>query len=326
LLLDKPADMTSARAVALVKRLTGARKAGHCGTLDPFATGILICCLNQATRLSRFFIQGEKRYEAVLHLGITTDTQDKTGRVTARRDAGGISEEAIRSVCRCFEGQIDQVPPAFSALKHHGVPLYKLARKGTPVLKPARRVTVAALRIMEVELPRVWMAVTCSAGTYIRTLCADIGAALGCGAHLENLRRIASSGFRVADALKIADLEASARSGALAGHVISMADALGEMPRYRAGEALRSKILHGKPLSLEDLPASQAPGGSVGVIDPDGGLIAILNFDSASATYRYTCVFPPSNSRELPEMRTIGRRRRPMQNPRAGWGRGRLKK
>ena len=295
LLIDKPADMTSARVVALVKRLTGARRAGHCGTLDPFATGLLVCCVNQATRLSRFFIQGGKSYEALLHLGIATDTQDKTGVVIARGDARGIAEQTLRSVCRGFEGQIDQVPPVYSALKHRGVPLYKLARRGEPVVKAARRKTIGSLRILAVDLPRVWMTVTCSAGTYIRTLCADIGAALGCGGHLEDLRRTASSGFSVADALKLPELEALARSGQLAEHVIPMADALGEMPRHHAGEALRPKILDGKPLGPEDIPPPkpETPGGFVGVIDRDGELIAILNFDPANATYRYTCVFHP---------------------------------
>jgi len=287
--------MTSARVVALVKRFTGARRVGHCGTLDPFATGILVCCVNQATRLSRFFIQGEKSYEALLHLGIATDTQDKTGVVIARGDVRGISEQTLRSVCQRFEGRIDQVPPVYSALKHRGVPLYKLARRGEPVVKPARRVTIASLRIQAVDLPRVWMAVTCSRGTYVRTLCDDIGAALGCGGHLEALRRIASSAFSVEDALKLPDLEALERSGELTGHIIPMADALGEMPRHHAGESLRPKILNGKPLSPEDLPPPKAetPEGLVGVIDRDGELIAILNFDPASATYRYVCVLHP---------------------------------
>ena len=143
LVVDKPAGLTSAKVVARVKKLLGARKVGHTGTLDPFATGVLICCINKATKLSRFFLKGWKKYTAVLHLGIETDTQDSTGSVISVVNAVALDERFIRTVFQQFEGTIEQVPPVYSALKHKGVPLYKLARNGKPVQKPARQVTIA---------------------------------------------------------------------------------------------------------------------------------------------------------------------------------------
>ena len=187
LIIDKPAGITSAKVVALLKRNAGLRKVGHTGTLDPFATGVLICCVNQATRLARFFLHGSKKYQGTLVLGTETDTLDGTGNVTATCEHTDFSVDRIESAFRRFVGAIDQVPPVYSALKHHGVPLYKLARKGTPVQKPARQVTISSLDILNIDLPKIDFQVACSAGTYIRTLCADIGTELGCGGHLQRL-------------------------------------------------------------------------------------------------------------------------------------------
>ena len=153
LVVDKPADITSAKVVARIKELVGARKAGHGGALDPFATGILVCCINRATKLSRFFLHGNKTYEAVLRLGIETDTQDSTGTITSTCDRVEYSAETLRSVFKQFEGTIEQHPPVYSALKHKGVPLYKHARKGNPVQKPARSVCVLHINILDIALP-----------------------------------------------------------------------------------------------------------------------------------------------------------------------------
>ncbi|MBW1845643.1 MAG: tRNA pseudouridine(55) synthase TruB [Deltaproteobacteria bacterium] len=203
LVIDKHASITSARAVAIVKKLCGVRKVGHTGTLDPFATGVLICCMNKATKLATFLLRGNKKYFAVLHLGVETDTQDSTGTIISTSDRVEFSEEAIKDVFDKFIGTVEQFPPVYSALKHKGVPLHKLARSGKAVSKPPRRVHISSIEIKEIVLPLVQFEITCSAGTYVRTLCSDIGKHLGCGGHLKALRRTESSGFAIEDALTL---------------------------------------------------------------------------------------------------------------------------
>ncbi len=213
IIIDKPENITSAGVVARVKRILDVKKAGHCGALDPFATGVMVICINQATKLAGFFLKGEKKYEAILELGAETDTQDLTGNVISTSEVADIPMETIRGVFKRFEGDIDQSPPVFSALKHKGTPLYKLARSGKPVQKPPRPVNIIRLAILEASLPEIRFEVTCSAGTYIRTLAADIGAALGCGAYLKALRRTESSGFSLEEALTIPEFEETVEGG-----------------------------------------------------------------------------------------------------------------
>ena len=293
LIVDKPADTTSAKVVAIVKQLLGARKAGHTGTLDPFATGVLACCLNRATKLAGFFLHGNKKYEAVLHLGIATDTQDSTGIVTATCDQTEFSEPTIRSVFKQFEGAIDQLPPVYSALKHKGTPLYKLARKGTPVQKPKRRVLISKIEILEIDLPFVRFEVSCSAGTYIRTLCADIGTSLGCGAYLKELRRLESSGFTIAQAVPVSELKNLALSGELLKRIIRMPDALQGMCEHVADKDLAAKIKHGNILTRSDITPTKTDASEsyIKVLDTDKDLIAVLKHTTASNRYNYCCVF-----------------------------------
>jgi len=251
--IDKPKDITSAKVVAHVKRLLNAKKVGHAGTLDPFAEGVLVCCINDATRLARFLLAGNKTYEATLKLGIETDTQDSTGSVTAVSRECDYPADTIRSVVKQFEGRIEQQPPVFSALKHKGTPLYKLARQGTPVQKPARRVNISKIKILEVNLPLVHFEVSCSAGTYIRSLCADIGQQLGCGGHLLALKRTESSGFKIQQAISPTRLEKRILAGDSKRYLISMTDALGEMPTCIADQKLIEKVRHGKHLKTSDI-------------------------------------------------------------------------
>ncbi|MDL2322209.1 tRNA pseudouridine(55) synthase TruB, partial [Desulfosarcina sp. OttesenSCG-928-B08] len=252
-LVDKPAGISSAGLVARIKAIFGAKKAGHAGALDPFATGLVVCCLNQATRLSQFFLKGDKAYTAGMVLGLTTDTQDATGRVCAEAPVDpDISAETVREVAEQFVGPIQQIPPVYSALKHQGTPLYRLARKGIAVEKPARPVTIHHLDIEAVELPVVRFSVSCSAGTYIRTLCADMGQALGCGGHLATLRRTAACGFSVDQAFSLDALEALKKEGQLATAVISMTAALPMVPEVMVGDQLARKVLNGTPLRLSD--------------------------------------------------------------------------
>ena len=213
LVVDKPAGISSAKVVAIVKKALSAKKVGHAGTLDPFATGVLVCCINKATKLAQFFLQSKKKYIALVHLGVETDTQDLTGNITSESNKVHFSENKIRSVFKRFEGKIEQFPPVFSALKHKGVPLYKLARKGKPVQKPSRSVFISYIDILDINLPFVRFEVLCSSGTYVRTLCSNIGTSLGCGGHLKELRRTESSQFSIQDAVSVSELENSQNTG-----------------------------------------------------------------------------------------------------------------
>lgn len=289
--IDKPVDMSSAGLVAVVKRILGVKKAGHTGTLDPFATGVMVCCVNQATKLARFLIGGDKSYEATLTLGIETDTQDATGRVTATREDTNFSREAITSVLDGFIGDIDQVPPVYSALKHKGVRLYRLARQGRPVQKPARRVHISLIRLLSVDMPDVRFQVTCSAGTYIRTLCADIGAVLGCGGHLKQLKRTTACGFHLDEALDILTLEQLAVSGRKFDRMVSMTEALKAFPTVVVENGVARKIRYGQPLSKTEVAFEN--GGHqkhFKIVDKNDRLLAVLKSYSEKSTYDYECV------------------------------------
>lgn len=291
--VDKPKGISSAGVVARVKGIFGVNKVGHTGTLDPFATGVLICCINQATRLSQFFLKGDKVYEAELVLGIVTDTQDATGTVIERHPLDGISEEQVREMAARFVGTITQVPPIYSALKHQGTPLYKLARRGAPVEKPARSVRINHLEILDVNLPTVRFSVSCSSGTYVRTLCADIGRKLGCGGHLKALCRTASCGFSIDAAFSLEKLSEFREQGWLGEAVIPMNEALPFMPAAVVDDLLAKRILNGTKLSEADLPIPPqvSDQGVFKVVDPNGRLIAVLAESSATASYNYCCVF-----------------------------------
>ena len=298
LILDKPATMSSAQALSKVKRLLGARKAGHAGTLDPFATGVLICCINQATRLARFFLHGEKAYEAVLRLGIETDTQDTTGRVTLRKDLPPISPERLIEIVSGFKGEQMQVPPVYAALKHEGTPLYRLARQGKPVQKPARPITVTEIEVTHIALPDVYFTVTCSSGTYVRTLCADMGQAAGCGGHLLSLRRTASSGFSINSAHTLEALESMGIDSRKTRALIAPATAISQMPTFIAGDEFLNDVAHGRKLDLSRIPpalvhrpANDAMADHLKVVDADLNLKAVLKKSPDGAGYDYCCVF-----------------------------------
>jgi tRNA pseudouridine55 synthase len=293
IVVDKPPGITSAKVVARVKKWLKARKAGHTGTLDPFATGVLVCCINRATKLSRFFLHGKKKYEAVLHLGVETDTQDSTGIVTNVCHNVEFSKKTIESAFKRFEGNIQQLPPVYSALKHKGIPLYKLARSKKPVQKPARQVSIITLKILEIHPPFIRFEVFCSAGTYIRTLCADIGASLGCGGHLKELRRIESSGFTITDAVTLEELEDLTLSEKLSDRLISMSNALKDMPEYIADNVLINKINHGYIITKNDFMAEKinAFEGFIKIVDTNKTLVAVLKHAKEKNRYDYCCVF-----------------------------------
>jgi tRNA pseudouridine55 synthase len=207
LLLNKPVGITSNAALQKAKWLLNAKKAGHTGTLDPFADGLLPLCFGEATKFSAYLLDADKRYRAVLQLGVTTSTGDPEGEVLSTRGVT-IGCDDVAAVLPRFMGEIEQIPPMHSALKHQGRPLYEYARAGIEIDRPARRVHIHALELVECSPPRVVLDVQCSAGTYVRTLAQDIGAALGCGAHLTALTRTAAGGFSLEHAHALADLEA----------------------------------------------------------------------------------------------------------------------
>ena len=295
--VDKPRDITSARVVAKVKTILMAKKVGHTGTLDPFATGVLICCINQATRLAQFLMYGKKSYEAVMRLGLRTDTQDLTGRIISREPSLNVTHDKVHSTFRRFLEIKEQVPPAFSALKHHGVPLYKLARQGTFVQKAPRRITIYKLEVLDIDLPFVRFELSCGHGTYVRTLCADIGEALGCGAHLVRLCRTESGGFTLEDALSLENLAELALEGKVSSCIIPMTNALKKIPEIQAGYPLAQRIRHGQPISKSELaPVENTIAPWIKVTDAKGDLLAILASKEKNGVYPYACVFPNGNS------------------------------
>ena len=210
LLLDKPLGLSSNDALQKAKWLLRAEKAGHTGTLDPLATGLLPLCFGAGTKFSQVSLDADKAYEATLFLGLTTTTGDAEGEVLERNEAAAlaITREQIEAACAQFTGPIDQVPPMYSALKHEGRPLYEYARAGVVIERPSRRITVHSIDMVDWQAEQLTLAVRCSKGTYIRTLAEDIGRVLGCGASLSALRRTGSGPLNVAQAISLDALAA----------------------------------------------------------------------------------------------------------------------
>jgi len=301
LVVNKPEGMSSAGVVGRLKRLLQVKKIGHTGTLDPFATGVLLIAVGKATRISRFFLDGSKGYQARVTLGRETDTYDCTGQVIAQADPStlaGITFEKVRQVVSSFLGPQEQVAPAYSALKHNGQPLYKLARQGTMIQKPPRQIEVfhismEGFQTTEQELPVFDMDVECSGGTYIRSLAYDMGRQLGCGAHLSGLCRTRSSNFRLEDALDLNALE-NMDIKDVEDKIVSMSKCLEFLPAIIADKALAQKIRFGQKPGQHDLtgpvPESE-PNAFIRIVDRDNTLLAIVQPDNSGQSYKYCCVF-----------------------------------
>ena len=296
LIIDKPAGISSARAVTVVKTALKVKKLGHAGTLDPMATGILICCINHATKLSGFFLYGRKTYDAVMILGVETDTQDATGETVKAclPDPRQINDARIESVFKEFKGWIEQTPPVFSALKHKGVPLYKYARRGHPVQKPPKRICIDSILIRKIELPQVHFTVTCSAGTYIRTLCADVGRRLGCGGHLAKLRRTHSSEFSLQQAIALDAVKSMSASGEITERIIRLADVLHYIPAVTVSKKMAGRVRNGVILRTSDLGnlPDLEPESYLRIITADNSLIAIVSRRRQSDRFDYRCIIP----------------------------------
>ena len=207
LLVDKPKDWTSHDVVNLIRHRFNVNKVGHCGTLDPSATGLLVLVLGKATKQSETLSKSDKTYEGTILFGIETDSQDMEGQVIAERDPSSLTEDAVRREFAKFAGEQEQIPPMFSAVKKDGKRLYDLAREGKHVEREPRRITIHSIEITKIELPKANFIVDCTKGTYVRTLCHDIGRNLGCGGVLFNLRRTRSGDFSIAKAHQIEDIK-----------------------------------------------------------------------------------------------------------------------
>lgn len=292
--VKKPEGISSAAVVARVKKVLGAKKVGHTGTLDPFATGLLLCAVNQGTRISRFFLGGTKKYRAQIHLGIETDTYDRTGmpeKIADKQQLSTLDESDIYDVIQSFQGVQDQVPPIFSALKHEGQPLYKLARKGEKIQKPPRQIEIFSLDLLSVQMPYLEVDVHCSAGTYIRSLAFDIGRKLGCGANLSALCRTGSSQFTLDDAIDLETLEALDKLQA-EDRTISLSKCLAFMPGIEVGGSVAEDVRHGRPLSVDDIQSPRpAETRSIRLLDCEGSLLAVVSLDETLKKYKYSCVF-----------------------------------
>jgi tRNA pseudouridine55 synthase len=279
LLVDKASGESSYDVVRKTKRIAGLKKVGHAGTLDPFSTGLLILMLGRGTKLMPFLMEGGKRYRAVIHLGVETDTYDPEGRVVEEKPVPELPRELIRDTLEGFVGEIEQTPPAFSAVHVGGTRAYKLARRGQEVRLDKRRVIIHGIELLREDPPRLSVEVHCSGGTYIRSLAHDLGKALNTGAHLVGLRRVASGSFRVEDALESGLLHGEGGRDKLKEHLIPLAGSLPDMQAIHVGRALAARIRNGyQPARAEVLPGRQdtdATGRHVQLLC-DGELVAVI--------------------------------------------------
>ena len=276
--LDKPAGISSAAAVDRVKRALGVTRAGHGGTLDPMATGVLVICLGEATKVASYLLADAKAYVAEFMLGVETDTLDRTGSVVAVRDASHVTRDQIEVALGNRRGEQDQLPPMFSAIKQRGVRLYKQARSGAEVERVPRRICIDQLELLTFVPPRVTIAVACSKGTYIRSLVFDLGRDLGCGGHLTELRRTRSGAFSVAQAHSLDHLDSSC--------VLPMESAV-SLPIVAAPDGLISRIRSGLQLATELIPATEVIpiGQRFQLHDAAGHLVAIAHVSRGHLVY-----------------------------------------
>ncbi len=276
LLLDKPQGVTSNEALQRVKRFYRAAKAGHTGSLDPLATGLLPICLGGATKFSAFLLDADKRYRVRVRLGISTTTADAEGEVVAEVSAEGVREEDLRAAVAGFLGEIEQLPPMYSAVKHQGQRLYKLAREGIEVERTPRPVTIFAISLRVFEPPEFEMDLHCSKGTYVRTLAADLGDQLGCGAHVIGLRRTGVGPYLETETrfIRLDEIEEYAAASELDrmdALLLPLESALGHWPPVRLSEDAAFYLRQGQAVLVPQAPAS----GLVRLYDPSAKFIGV---------------------------------------------------
>ncbi len=280
LIIDKPEGMTSFGVVREIKNIFSIKKAGHIGTLDPFATGVLPIALNEGTKLIPFLEEEPKEYEALMKLGEETDTEDSTGNVVSRKPLGDLSPERICDIFQTFAGKQRQKPPMYSALKVNGSPLYRLARKGIEIERDEREIEIFDIKIEEINSPFISFRVSCSKGTYIRTLTKEIGRRIGCGGHLFKLRRIRSGPFALENAISLQNLREIIKKEELYNWLIPLKYLLREMPELVGDEDMLRKVRHGMGLTVRDLLMKSLPefhkGQCLKISSTEGRLVAIL--------------------------------------------------
>ena len=258
LLLDKPTGMSSNAALQTVKRLFNANKAGHTGNLDPLATGLLPICFGEATKISSYLLDSDKRYIGTCKLGVRTRTADSEGEVLETRPVGNLTEQQVKQVLQGFIGEIEQIPPMHSAVKINGTPLYKLAREGKEIERKSRRVSIYQLEMLRLEGDELDIDVHCSKGTYVRTLAEEIGEALACGAHLSALRRTASGPFELEQAVTMPELAHLAEDGfeSLDRLLLPPEEALSDWPMVCLSQNSAYYLQQGQAVQVPKAPSS----------------------------------------------------------------------
>lgn len=289
--INKPWGRTSFSIVSLVKRLSGEKRVGHAGTLDPAATGVLAVCLGQGTRIVEYLVEEPKTYRAEIELGVATDSHDATGTIVSRGDPSDVTKKKLLSALDSFRGLIEQTPPMYSAVKHGGRPLYELARSGIKVARKSRKRWVYRLELLDWQPPIATVEVECSQGTYIRSLADDLGQLLGCGASLKSLARLKCGLFTIEDAISLPQLEEGFRHGYWQQFLYPIDIVLSRWEAVVVDDAAAEDIKNGRPPALEgDLPAS-VPGSRCRVYSRDGAFLALLCFDGEKGQWQPEKVF-----------------------------------
>jgi tRNA pseudouridine55 synthase len=274
LLLDKPAGITSNQALQRAKAICGVAKAGHTGSLDPLATGVLPLCFGEATKFSHYLLNADKRYQVTLKLGARTTTGDVDGEVIETFAPLQLTQERVLSALSHFRGEIEQIPSMYSALKHQGKPLYELARAGIEVERPPRRVTIHALELLRLGEDEIELDVRCSKGTYIRTLAEDLGKALGSGAHVVQLRRIEAGPYEISQTVTLdalAELREQGGYPALDALLLPASSSVSDFPQVKLNETTLYYFRQGQPIMAPQLPSS----GWVRIVDGAGSFIGV---------------------------------------------------
>jgi tRNA pseudouridine55 synthase len=276
LVLDKPTNMSSASAVHHVKKRLGAKRAGHGGTLDPIATGVLPICIGEATKLAQYLLADDKAYEAELLLGVEMDTLDRTGNVVATRPTEHVTREAVERALAARMGEADQMPPMYSAIRIDGRRLYHAARLGEEIERAARKIRIDRLELLELDGPRLRIAIACSKGTYVRSLIADLGTDLGCGAHMTELRRTRCGNFTIEMAHDLDRLDNY--------RLVSMLDAT-RLPRVTLAAEHVPKVRSGLQLPPATIGASPEMYERFMMVAPDGTLVAVGHVEEQKTLY-----------------------------------------
>lgn len=302
--VDKPQGKTSYSIVALLKRLSGERRVGHAGTLDPLATGVLPVCLGQGTRVVEFLAESTKTYRAQIELGVSTDTYDAEGRIIEQNDPSGVTRALLESALGSFRGSIWQVPPMYSAVKYRGKPLYKLARSGVEVERTGRQAEIHHLELLDWRMPVATVEVECGKGTYIRSLAHDLGQVLGCGATLKSLVRTKYGPFTIEDAVTIAELENAFHHGYWQSFIQPIDTVLLHYAAIVVDEQTGRSIRNGNPLAIDAMNAGEQVLGCVEdtaasgkavkrcrVYTSDGCLLAVLRYEPEEKQWHPEKVF-----------------------------------